>query len=245
MKFTYAYKTSDGTRHEEIIDASSREEVFIELRKKGIRPIKVVANNGSKANGETKFVIRKRIVFAALGLGLVCGILFTGVFQSKTNNPQAPERKATINLSPKLTILLEETQSLLADHKQRMRESGVALICDYNLILTNTSSTAFSNAIRNGYNELNVSRRKMRDIFKPFYNVSQSDNMKERQSAQRIYADAMEELERSESQLVRDEKAYRLLIANRGKWTIENNKVVFLDEATSMEFNYLTRKIDE
>ena len=53
MKFTYAYKTSDGVRHEDSIEASSREEVFSTLRAKGIRPIKVVAADGSKANGES------------------------------------------------------------------------------------------------------------------------------------------------------------------------------------------------
>ena len=53
MKFTYAYKTSDGVRHEDSIEASSREEVFSTLRAKGIRPIKVVAADGSKANGAT------------------------------------------------------------------------------------------------------------------------------------------------------------------------------------------------
>ncbi len=51
MKFTYAYKTSDGTRHEASIDAPSREDVFSTLRNQGIRPIKVVAADGSKANG--------------------------------------------------------------------------------------------------------------------------------------------------------------------------------------------------
>ena len=51
MKFTYAYKTSDGTRHEAEIDAPSREDVFASLRAQGIRPIKVVAADGSKANG--------------------------------------------------------------------------------------------------------------------------------------------------------------------------------------------------
>ena len=52
MKFTYAYKTSDGRRHEAAIDAESREAVFESLRAEGIRPIKVVAADGSKANGE-------------------------------------------------------------------------------------------------------------------------------------------------------------------------------------------------
>ena len=52
MKYTYAYKTSDGVRHEAAMDAPSREEVFASLRAQGIRPIKVVAADGSKANGE-------------------------------------------------------------------------------------------------------------------------------------------------------------------------------------------------
>jgi len=52
LKYTYAYKTSDGTRHEASMDAESREAVFESLRAQGIRPIKVVAADGSKANGE-------------------------------------------------------------------------------------------------------------------------------------------------------------------------------------------------
>ena len=61
MKYTYAYKTSDGTRHEATMVAQSRDEVFAELRKQGIKAIKVVAGDGSKANGEVRGV-RKRIV---------------------------------------------------------------------------------------------------------------------------------------------------------------------------------------
>lgn len=75
MRYTYAYKTSDGVRHEATMNASSREEVFSELRKRGIKAIKVVAADGSKANGEIHGV-RKRVVavlvaFVALGVGIV------------------------------------------------------------------------------------------------------------------------------------------------------------------------------
>ena len=52
MKYTYAYKTSDGVRHEDAMEADSREEVFVRLRERGIKAIKVVAADGSKANGE-------------------------------------------------------------------------------------------------------------------------------------------------------------------------------------------------
>ncbi len=75
MKYTYAYKTSDGTRHEATMIAKSRDEVFAELRKQGIKAIKVVAADGSKANGEIHGV-RKRVVaalvaFVAVGVGVV------------------------------------------------------------------------------------------------------------------------------------------------------------------------------
>ena len=33
MKYTFAYKTSDVTRHEESMNAAFREDVFAELRK--------------------------------------------------------------------------------------------------------------------------------------------------------------------------------------------------------------------
>lgn len=75
MKYTYAYKTPDGVRHEASMNASSREEVFTKLRKQGIKAIKVVAADGSKANGEVRGV-RKRVVavlvaLAATSVGVV------------------------------------------------------------------------------------------------------------------------------------------------------------------------------
>ena len=74
MKYTYAYKTSDGVRHEDSMNAASREEVFAELRKRGIKAIKVVAADGSKANGEVKGV-RKRAVAALVALAAVCAVV--------------------------------------------------------------------------------------------------------------------------------------------------------------------------
>jgi len=70
MKYTYAYKTSDGKRHEAAMDAGSREAVFEALRARGIKAIKVVAADGSKANGATPDDggqrSRRRLVIVAL-----------------------------------------------------------------------------------------------------------------------------------------------------------------------------------
>ncbi|MBO7483278.1 MAG: hypothetical protein J6U17_05285 [Kiritimatiellae bacterium] len=65
MKYTYAYRDSGGVRHEASMDAKCREDVFAALRREGIRPIKVVAADGSKANGEVRGV-RRRAVAAAV-----------------------------------------------------------------------------------------------------------------------------------------------------------------------------------
>lgn len=66
MKFEYAYKTSDGERHTDRMDAPSREDVFATLRNRGIKAIKVVALDGSKANGEVRVLGVRRPVVAVL-----------------------------------------------------------------------------------------------------------------------------------------------------------------------------------
>ena len=70
MRYAYAYKTGDGARHEAAIEAESREAVFEELRKRGVRPIKVVAGDGSKANGAPVGVRRKAAVASVLAAAL-------------------------------------------------------------------------------------------------------------------------------------------------------------------------------
>ena len=46
MKFTYQYKTSDGTQHEGIYSAASRAAVYDELKKKGVKPFNVTLAPG-------------------------------------------------------------------------------------------------------------------------------------------------------------------------------------------------------
>lgn len=75
MKFSYAYKSSDGVRHEALIDAGSREDAFAELRKQGIRPIKVVAQDGSRANGAPARPRKRWIALAALASALAAGAI--------------------------------------------------------------------------------------------------------------------------------------------------------------------------
>lgn len=98
MKYTYAYKTSDGIRHEDTMNASSREEVFTELRKRGIKAIKVVATDGSKANGEIRGVRRRVVIIllalVALSVGIIAYLTGTN-FGTKRSDLPVPNLAVT------------------------------------------------------------------------------------------------------------------------------------------------------
>ena len=89
MKYSYAYKDSEGKRHEASMDAESREAVFEALRKKGIRPIKVIAEDGSKANGEIRGV-RRRVVGVAAVLAAIVAVIATSLY-NRVSAPPLPE----------------------------------------------------------------------------------------------------------------------------------------------------------
>ena len=101
MKYTYAYKTPDGIRHEATMNAASRDEVFAELRRQGIKAIKVVAADGSKANGEVRGV-RARVVVALVALAaIVAGVV--AFFLGESNN-RTTEQSNNSLLSPRHQI---------------------------------------------------------------------------------------------------------------------------------------------
>ena len=112
MKYTYAYKTSDGVRHEDSLDAGSRDEAFAVLRGRGIRPIKVVAADGSKENGEWGMGNGERgrrsgWVVGAVAV-LVAAFALFAVFVSKWGNGERGmgngERGVAANASPRHQI---------------------------------------------------------------------------------------------------------------------------------------------
>ncbi len=71
------------------MDAESREAVFEALRKKGIRPIKVIAEDGSKANGEIRGV-RRRVVGVAAVLAAMVAVIATSLY-NRVSAPPLPE----------------------------------------------------------------------------------------------------------------------------------------------------------
>ena len=96
MRYTYAYKTSNGKRHEASMDAESREAVFEALRAQGIKAIKVVAADGSKANGAPPRVPRLKslVPVATLVVALVALLSLSSLLSLESlvvrNSPPVP-----------------------------------------------------------------------------------------------------------------------------------------------------------
>ena len=70
MDFVYYYKTSDGARHEATMSAPSREFVFEDLRKRGIKAIKVV----SKSDPDGVKAVKRKWHKIALTVSALTGV---------------------------------------------------------------------------------------------------------------------------------------------------------------------------
>lgn len=77
------------------MEAGSREAVFAALKTKGIKAIKVVAADGSKANGEVVVKgVRKRVVFASVVLAAaVSGIIVFAAIHTARSTPSTLPRR--------------------------------------------------------------------------------------------------------------------------------------------------------
>jgi hypothetical protein len=99
VKYTYAYKTPDGARHEDSMEAKCREDVFLALRGRGIKAIKVVAADGSKENGEARRGRMARLPLVAVAvllaaLGMVALSNRRGGGQSRADADEAGDNAA-------------------------------------------------------------------------------------------------------------------------------------------------------
>ena len=97
-KFHYIYRTSDRRKLEAEIEADSRDEVFHKLRMQAIRPIKVIALDGTKANGEiTVAPLRRKVVFwvvtslLAVACGIVAFLAVRSIFPNGRSTDTSPE----------------------------------------------------------------------------------------------------------------------------------------------------------
>lgn len=247
MRFTYFYKTSDGIRHEAEIDAVSRDAVFASLREKGIRPIKVIAQDGSRENGAVRdkhrgVVFQLILVTVIFGTAVACFFLFHTKYGS---TPQADKRSDAVKLMPiektPLVKLQEETIKLKEFQQQTLAQLDLDMLTNYALIEKSDNLVPFKEEIDKAQAVLRFSRQRVKSLFKNVKRLFPSDQTDEMIAAQKIYAALMTELDRSEDSLFLKYRRLEFLHRHRGKWHAHNGKANFLDSHLEAEFNYLDK----
>lgn len=131
--YIYVYKTSDGVRHEARMSAASREDVFMSLREKGIKAIKVVAADGSKANGDVivkgirKRVLAASVIVAALVAGLaVFFVLRTSHLAPLTSHIAHRTSHSSSHLAPRI-IAKPLPRQPIPGNRQRILDAADSL----------------------------------------------------------------------------------------------------------------------
>jgi len=109
-------------RHEESINASSREEVFSLLRSKGIKAIKVVAADGSKANGEVRGVRRQTVVVSVIFAILITGF---GAYILGPSNSTSAAIASVPSVAPEAILHVAKplTRQMINGDRQRIEDA--------------------------------------------------------------------------------------------------------------------------
>ncbi len=133
MRFSYSYRTSDGERHVEEMDAESRDAVFAILRERGIRAIKVSPvsgkNDASRWRAMVTFMALVMVILAIAGGGMVWW-QHSGQGKSQNETTSAGTRPAMprprhflgVNI-PVAAVFKEPTDRFLATFAEPGREA--------------------------------------------------------------------------------------------------------------------------
>ena len=232
MKFVYAYKTSDGVRHEDAIESDSRTAAFTALRERDIRPIKVYAADGSKANGETRFITRKRFVFIALVIGSFVGGAIA-LWYARTDWRDS-----------RLIAYENRGAEIIAHHENMVGTLHLEALRDYHEILEQKSSWSLNQKISLSHFSFKEVRQNIKNLcLEAFECFPAETHPSERAEVERIYQRLMDAVDVSESRIRNDELAFRLLDANRGKWSVKHGRIVWTEPTLAADFAAYTREL--
>lgn len=241
MKYIYTYKTSDGVRHEATIHAPTREAVFEALRPQGIKPIKVIAADGSKANGEVHG-LRKRIAFAVAVITLVVGVV-VGVNARRVMPAVDPMRRYTGAEAKAYRQLFDDQRSLHTQLAAEYAVLHVEKLSDYAAIATATNVVSLYKIAERCSALIERSRKAMRTLFSRVAASFPQDGAA-LVDVQKLYGDSMSQIDALEISLSNRKYALAILDENRGKWEIKDGRPSFSDHRLSKMFDYCLEGIN-
>lgn len=236
--FTYVYKTSDGKRHTDEVSAASREEAFETLRRRGIKAIKVIANDGSKANGERESAAggnarprNARLAVIAFGVAAVAVAGWFWLGRGKAGRSMEYVRLEGV------------AEGIRSEMDSRIAALDVDLLQNWAVIENAKDVDRFYTSIERANGEVESAKEKLRAAFKDVERTF-SDPV-EQGLAQKLYGDSVEAIDAAGQAIAFRGYAFMLLDENRGKWHTERDgetrRIVWSDDGLRHKFDFYSK----
>ena len=235
--WVYSYKTSDGLRHEGEMGAPSKDDVYSELRRQGIRPIRVderivpVVKKGFRG-------LRKRDW--SLVLVFVCGLavlLWYAGSNSRATVGVPADKSPAVEFGVEFGELSDKLETITRNFRTMAAQVDRELLSNYALIEKGTDMTPFDAEIKRWRDIVSKWRQEVRSLYESAYEKIPEAKIADRLSAQRLYGEVMEEIDAESSELDRNECAIELLQSNRGKWSVRHGRVEWRDRKLEKQFH--------
>jgi len=233
VRYTYSYKTPDGARHGGELEARSRDDAFAELRRRGIRAIRVDPAGG----GAEK---RRMWPWLALAgaLSAICAVCAANSLAARIRYQEGTRLM--------FGELKSKADAIKAQYEAGMRLLDLRILDDYSLIAGHADLSSVTNETRKAREVLSLARSQAGDLFRGVLEMFPPESVNERIDAQKMYGELMNGIDATEGRIRQDERALELLDANRGSWRAsEDGRLVFDDARLRMEIEFLGRDKDD
>ena len=233
MRYIYSYKTPDGARHGGELEARSRDDAFAELRRRGIRAIRVEPAGGG-ADG------RRAWPWLALAgaLSAICVVCLANSLAARIRYREGSRLR--------FDELKSKADAIKMQYEAGMRLLDLRILDDYSLIAAHADLSSVTNETRKAREVLSLARAQAGDLFRGVLEMFPPESVNERIDAQKMYGELMNGIDATEGRIRQDERALELLDANRGRWRVdENSRLVFDDARLRMEIEFFGRDKDD
>ncbi len=229
MRFTYYYKTSDGQRHQDEVDALSKDEAYSILIKRGIRPIKVLDPLAGKPSTSSLAMLLS--VIAALVA--VCGYLGISYMHLKRNTESARFGR----YSQAYTNLVSEAKQVLEKKDAYIEGLDLSRVRNYALIEELSDVSTLEDKLIRAALNIGYTRGFIQSLFRDIYELLPEDRPNEIDEAKSFYGRVMENLDAQEASISRDLQALRFLVLHRDGWKTKSGVLIFSSPELELEFS--------
>ena len=267
--WTYSYKTSDGLRHEGTLSAPSKDAAFEQLRRNGIRAIRVDESPSAAQRRLGGLTHREWAIVAAAAaivLTVVAATAFSlglrkdgkvaepslapaaaGGHLGQGNETGAPQSNGSDaqndgNRSTAYRRIAEEVDAIRETYRENMAKVDYELLANYALVERVKDLAEFQAMIAYGRGVVSNARDAVTRVFRANYANIPVSSSGDRGDAQRLYGLAMEELDAADESLDGDDCVLTLLDMNRGRWHVARGMVVWEDARLERQFRLLGRE---